>query len=83
MHPSGLLTVNAVEAYPLSDFSAEVSLALLASQTNSAHANRVILNEQNIRSGLAEAQRVANGSGSEKEKAEARVEVEVRSLPAR
>lgn len=25
MHPSGLLTVNAVEAYPLSDFSADVS----------------------------------------------------------
>lgn len=35
------------------------------------------MNGQAVRSGLAEAQKVAAGSGSEAEKAEARVEVEV------
>lgn len=54
IHPSNLITINAVEAFPLEDFSPEA-----------------------VRSGLQEAQRVADGSGSEAEKAEARVEVEV------
>lgn len=54
VHPNNLLTVNAVEAYPLDAFSPEA-----------------------IRSGLAEAQRVAGGSGTEEEKAEAQIEVQV------
>ncbi|KAK4054614.1 delta subunit of the central stalk of mitochondrial F1F0 ATP synthase, atp16 [Microbotryomycetes sp. JL221] len=54
VHPNNLLTVNAVEAYPLDSFSPEA-----------------------IRSGLAEAQRVASGNGDATEKAEAQIEVEV------
>lgn len=79
MHPSGLLTVNAVEAYPLADFSPEVSAS---SETvfGSRTAQLTIITNKNIRNGLAEAQRVAGGSGSEQEKAEARVEVEVCSV---
>jgi F-type H+-transporting ATPase subunit delta len=54
VQPGNLLSINAVEAYSLEDFSAEA-----------------------VRSGLAEAQRVASGGGSEEEVAEARIEVEV------
>jgi F-type H+-transporting ATPase subunit delta len=54
IQPGNLLSINAVEAYSLEDFSAEA-----------------------VRSGLADAQRVAGGSGSEEEVAEARIEVEV------
>jgi len=54
MHPNNILTVNAVEAFPLDAFSPEA-----------------------IRSSLAEAQKVAAGSGDEAEKAEAAIEVEV------
>ncbi|PVG00387.1 putative ATP synthase delta chain precursor, mitochondrial [Serendipita vermifera] len=54
MHPHNELTVNAVEAAPLEDFSADA-----------------------VRTNLAEANRVANGSGSEKDKAEARIEISV------
>lgn len=54
MQPGNLLSINAVEAYSLDDFSAEA-----------------------VRSNLAEAQRVAGGSGSEEEVAEARIELEV------
>jgi len=54
MQPGNLLSINAVEAYSLEDFSGEA-----------------------IRSGLADAQRVAGGSGSEEEIAEAKIEVEV------
>jgi F0F1-type ATP synthase epsilon subunit len=54
IQPGNLLSINAVEAYTLEDFSAEA-----------------------VRSGLADAQRVASGSGSEEEVAEARIEVEV------
>jgi hypothetical protein len=54
IQPGNLLSINAVEAYSIEDFSAEA-----------------------VRSGLADAQRVASGSGSEEEVAEARIEVEV------
>lgn len=54
MQPGNLLSINAVEAYSLEDFSGEA-----------------------MRSGLADAQRVAGGSGSEEEIAEAKIEVEV------
>jgi F-type H+-transporting ATPase subunit delta len=50
------MSINAVEGYPLSDFSAEA-----------------------VRSQIAEAQKVANGSGSEQDIAEAKIELEVRS----
>lgn len=54
VQPGNLLSINAVEAFSLEDFSAEA-----------------------IRSGLADAQKVASGGGSEEEVAEARIEVEV------
>jgi F-type H+-transporting ATPase subunit delta len=49
------MSINAVEGYPLEDFSAEA-----------------------VRSQIAEAQKVANGSGSEQDIAEAKIELEVR-----
>lgn len=49
------MSINAIEGYPLEDFSAEA-----------------------IRAGIAEAQKVASGSGSEQDIAEAKIELEVR-----
>jgi F-type H+-transporting ATPase subunit delta len=78
MNPDNSLTINAVEAYPLDAFSADVRFSLHILITFSQRSNeRRVTNEQAVRSGLAEAQKVAAGSGSEAEKAEARVEVEV------
>jgi F-type H+-transporting ATPase subunit delta len=54
VQPGNILSINAVEAYSLEDFSAEA-----------------------VRAGLADAQKVASGSGSEEEVAEAKIEVEV------
>ncbi|KAF8578010.1 epsilon subunit of F1F0-ATP synthase N-terminal domain-containing protein [Ramaria rubella] len=54
VHPNNNLTINAVEAAPLEDFSPEA-----------------------IRANLAEAQKVAAGSGSEEDKVEARIEADV------
>lgn len=48
------MSINAVEAYPLEDFSADA-----------------------VRAQLAEANKIANGSGSEQDIAEARIEIEV------
>jgi F-type H+-transporting ATPase subunit delta len=78
MNPDNSLTINAVEAYPLDAFSADVRFSLNILITFSQRSNeRRVTNVQAVRSGLAEAQKVAAGSGSEAEKAEARVEVEV------
>ena len=55
VQPNSVLSINAVEGYPLEDFSAEA-----------------------VRSQIAEAQKVANGSGSEQDIAEAKIELEVR-----
>ncbi|KAF4342246.1 ATP synthase subunit delta mitochondrial [Fusarium beomiforme] len=54
VQPNSVLSINAVEGYPLEDFSAEA-----------------------IRAQIAEAQKVANGSGSEQDIAEAKIELEV------
>ncbi|KAF9452749.1 ATP synthase subunit delta, mitochondrial [Macrolepiota fuliginosa MF-IS2] len=54
VHPNNRLTINAIEAAPLEDFSIEA-----------------------IRAGLAEANKVASGSGSEADKLEARIEADV------
>lgn len=59
MQPNSELSINAVEGYPLEDFSAE-----------------------NVRSQLAEAQKIVNGSGSEQDIAEAKIELEVSSSVA-
>ncbi|OCH87041.1 epsilon subunit of F1F0-ATP synthase N-terminal domain-containing protein [Obba rivulosa] len=54
VHPNNKLTINAIEAAPLEDFSAEA-----------------------VRANLAEAQKVAAGSGSEEDKMEARIELDL------
>ncbi|KAJ4268788.1 hypothetical protein NW762_002856 [Fusarium torreyae] len=53
VQPNSILSINAVEGYPLEDFSADA-----------------------IRAQIAEAQKVANGSGSEQDIAEAKIELE-------
>lgn len=57
VQPNSVLSINAVEGYPLEDFSAEA-----------------------VRSQIAEAQKVANGSGSEQDITEAKIELEVRAM---
>ena len=54
MNPDSSLNINAIEAFPVEEFSAEA-----------------------VRTGLAEAQRLANSSATEEEKVAAKVEVEV------
>lgn len=55
VQPNSELSINAVEGFPLEEFSID-----------------------NVRSQLAEAQKIAGGSGSEQDIAEAKIEVEVR-----
>ena len=55
MQPNSVLSINAVEGYPLEEFSADA-----------------------VRSQIAEAQKIAGGSGSEVDIAEAKIELEVR-----
>jgi hypothetical protein len=54
VQPNSQMSINAVEGFPLEDFSAE-----------------------SVRSLIAEAQKIANGSGSEVDIAEAKIELEV------
>ncbi|KAL1306558.1 hypothetical protein AAFC00_005246 [Neodothiora populina] len=54
VQPGSKLSINAVEGYPLEDFSPEA-----------------------VRSQIAEAQKIASGSGSEQDIAEAKIELEV------
>jgi F-type H+-transporting ATPase subunit delta len=54
VQPDSVLSINAVEGYPIEDFS-----------------------EEAVRSQLAEAQKIAGGSGSEIDIAEAKIEIEV------
>lgn len=60
VQPNSVLSINAVEGYPLEDFSADA-----------------------VRAQIAEAQKVANGSGSEQDIAEAKIELEVRERSIR
>lgn len=57
VQPNSTMSINAVEGFPLEDFSAEA-----------------------VKSQIAEAQKVANGSGSEQDIAEAKIELEVSSI---
>jgi F-type H+-transporting ATPase subunit delta len=58
VQPDSVLSINAVEGYPIEDFS-----------------------EEAVRSQIAEAQKVASGSGSEQDIAEAKIELEVSLRP--
>lgn len=75
MHPNNKLTINAIEAAPLEDFSPEVC--------TSDGMRELILkflipfSSQAVRANLHEAQKVLSGNGSEEDKAEARVEADV------
>ncbi|OAP63834.1 ATP synthase subunit delta, mitochondrial [Fonsecaea erecta] len=54
VQPNSVLSINAVEGFPLEDFS-----------------------EEAVKSQIAEAQKIASGSGSEQDIAEAKIELEV------
>lgn len=56
VQPNSVLSINAVEGYPVEDFS-----------------------EEAVKSQIAEAQKIASGSGSEQDIAEAKIELEVRT----
>lgn len=58
VQPNSSLSINAVEAYALEDFSADA-----------------------VRNQIAEAQKVASGSGSEQDIAEAKIELEASHVP--
>lgn len=72
VHPNNKLTINAIEAAPLEDFSPEVrpSHVLRTSNLNHVH-------PQAVRANLQEVQKVLGGSGSEEDKVEARIEADV------
>jgi F-type H+-transporting ATPase subunit delta len=59
VQPNSQMSINAVEGFPLEDFSADA-----------------------VRAQIAEAQKVASGSGSEQDIAEAKIELEVCSSVA-
>ncbi|KAI0155870.1 putative ATP synthase delta chain mitochondrial precursor [Pestalotiopsis sp. NC0098] len=54
VQPNSAMSINAIEGYPVEDFSAEA-----------------------VKSQIAEAQKIASGSGSEQDIAEAKIELEV------
>lgn len=56
VQPNSVLSINAVEGYPVEDFS-----------------------EEAVKSQIAEAQKIASGSGSEQDIAESKIELEVRA----
>jgi F-type H+-transporting ATPase subunit delta len=72
VQPGSLLSINAIEAYPVEDFSAEVSVVFC--NLLCKHSNYCYL--QAVRAQLAEAQKNAT-SGSEIDQVEAKIELEV------
>ena len=72
VQPDSQLSINAVEGFPLEDFSADVRR-----RSQYSYPYRLIDNSQAIRSQITEAQKIAGGSGSEQDIAEARIELEV------
>ena len=74
MHPNNKLTINAIEAAPLEDFSSEVYALALNAYVNM---KLIMIFIQAVRANLQEAQKVLSGNGSEEDKAEARIEADV------
>ena len=72
MQPDSNLSINAVEGYPLENFSAEVG-----SPSTRAHDARCSIFRQSVKSQISEAQKIAGGSGSQQDIAEANIELEV------
>lgn len=75
VQPDSALSINAVEAYPLEDFSADVSCG--NEENVLIYFFDPIFQLQAVKSQIAEAQKIANGSGSEQDIAEAKIELEV------
>lgn len=71
VQPGSKLSINAVEGYPLEDFSAEVC------KTRRKQRGQDVDKLQAVRNQIAEAQKIASGSGSEQDIAEAKIELEV------
>ena len=73
VQPGSKLSINAVEGYPLEDFSSEVRCL--------PHLPRwrpPLTSLQSVKNQIQEAQRIAGGQGSEQDVAEAKIELEVR-----
>ena len=79
VQPNSVLSINAVEGFPLEDFSAEVSFRSFL-EGGSWTGPCVDSDGQAVRSQISEAQKIASGSGSEQDIAEAKVELEVRFM---
>ena len=75
MHPNNKLTINAIEAAPLEDFSSEVRAR--HPMDSPKMENSYMISLQAVRANLQEAQKVLGGNGSEEDKAEARIEADV------
>lgn len=73
MQPGSQLSINAVEGFPLEDFSSEVC----QSKFNLFQCELIKILVQAVRSQITEAQKIAGGSGSEQDIAEAKIELEV------
>ena len=74
MHPNNKLTINAIEAAPLEEFSQEVHARHSMHRFNM---KLIMISFQAVRANLQEAQKVLSGNGSEEDKAEARIEADV------
>jgi F-type H+-transporting ATPase subunit delta len=81
VQPGSKLSINAVEAYKVEDFSKEVRrISLGFARCISSLVPRLVTDMQAIASNLQEAQRIASGSGSEEDIAEAKIQIEVSSF---
>ena len=76
VQPDSNLSINAVEGFPLEDFNTEVGPAFDCDLWTIL----IEISIQAVKSQIAEAQRIAGGSGSEQDIAEAKIELEVCSL---
>lgn len=75
VQPGSKLNINAVEGYPLEDFNADVRL--IHKELHLFLARMLIPSVQAVKNQMAEAQKIAGGSGSEQDIAEAKIELEV------
>ncbi|KAI9800186.1 MAG: hypothetical protein M1825_004170 [Sarcosagium campestre] len=75
VQPDSQLSINAVEGFPLEEFSGEVIYNWLRDFT--FQKSNLAFIPQAVRSQISEAQKIAGGSGSEQDIAEAKIELEV------
>lgn len=77
VQPDSQLSINAVEGFPLEEFSADVSLRPACTDRSPTY--QLAFLKQAVRSQITEAQKIAGGGGSEQDVAEAKIELEVRT----